>query len=76
MWTRSRSSTVLGLGDDGYLTGDVHVYPMGDLREHEVGEGAGVSCWCHPKRDDEVEGVVVHNSMDERESYEQGRKPH
>lgn len=75
-WGRSGNGKVLGLGNDGYINGDVHVYPLADLREHLVDEGAGVSCWCKPVRDAEVEKVVVHNAMDERESYEQGRKAH
>jgi hypothetical protein len=45
-----------------------HVIPTNDLREHSM----GVDCWCNPEVDDLV---VIHNSMDERESYEQGRKP-
>ena len=45
-----------------------HVVPVNDLREH-ITEGA--ECWCHPA----VDGlIVIHNSMDERESYEAGRK--
>lgn len=48
----------------------LHVYPIGDLRPHEAD---GKQCWCHPTEDD---GVIVHNSMDEREKYETGeRKP-
>ena len=47
-----------------------HVYPLNDLREHVVDEQ--LSCWCRPIDDD---GVIVHNAMDQREAYEQGRKP-
>lgn len=47
----------------------IHVVPTNDLREHSTdGE-----CWCHPEVDDDL--VVIHNSMDERETYEEGRKP-
>lgn len=75
-WKTTSTGKVLGLGEDGFVSGDVHVYPLDDLKDHEVGEGAGDSCWCHPKRDEEVTQVVVHNAMDKREEYEQGRKPH
>lgn len=44
------------------------VYPLDDLREHEPDN---TQCWCKPYFDD---GVLVHNSMDRREDYEQGRK--
>jgi hypothetical protein len=52
--------------------GIYHVIPRDDLRPHE----ADKDCWCHPDEHDEVPGVWVHNSMDRREEYEQGRKPH
>jgi hypothetical protein len=49
----------------------IHVFPVGDLREHST--DADKPCWCRPVEDD---GVVVHNSMDGREDYETGkRKP-
>lgn len=51
------------------MTKPIHVYPINDLREHEV---EGKKCWCNPT---EEEGVIIHNSMDRREEYEQGRKP-
>jgi hypothetical protein len=44
-----------------------HVIPIDDLRPHEE----AVTCWCHPTDD---EGVTVHHSLDQRESYEQGRQ--
>jgi hypothetical protein len=47
----------------------MHVVPVGDLREHTTDE----KCWCNPSVDDD-DLLVIHNSMDERESYEQGRK--
>lgn len=45
---------------------ECHVLPIKDLREHE----ASIDCWCKPKED---EGVIIHNSMDRREEYENGR---
>ena len=49
---------------------DIHTYPLNDLREHEMNR----ACWCHPTPDDEFDELVLHHAMDERESYEQGRK--
>ena len=44
-----------------------HIYPVNDYREHIM----EATCWCCP----EIDGwVVIHNSMDERETYEEGRK--
>jgi len=49
------------------ITGN-HVYPINDLRQHTL-----VNCWCRPVDD---EGVLRHNSLDQRELYETGeRKP-
>ena len=45
-----------------------HVYPLNDLREHNTD---GAECWCNPQYENDL---LIHNSMDERESYEQGRK--
>lgn len=45
------------------------VYPLDDLRDHDV---ENPECWCQPFYDD---GILVHQSMDRREEYEQGRKP-
>lgn len=49
-------------------TGDIHVVPLDDLRDHESTE-----CWCHPAHEEE-DGtpIVVHRAMDERERYERG----
>ena len=44
-----------------------HVIPLDDLREHEIAQG----CWCKPREEDD--GVLFHNSLDGRESYENGR---
>lgn len=49
----------------------IHVMPVNDLREHET----SLQCWCVPTPEEDNPLVVVHNSMDQRESYEQGRKP-
>lgn len=47
---------------------EIHVYPLGDLREHEVSQ----QCWCKPVEDDD--GVWVHPSMDGREAFETGER--
>lgn len=47
--------------------GVVCVYPVADLREHDL-DG---QCWCGP--DTDAWGVKVHRSMDRREEYERGR---
>lgn len=45
------------------------VYPLDDLRPHNI----DAECWCRPFF---VDGhIIVHNSMDQRETYERGRKP-
>jgi hypothetical protein len=46
---------------------DLHVTPINDLRDHIL----SADCWCKPEWD---EGIFVHNSMDRREEYEEGRK--
>lgn len=50
--------------------GMFHVFPINDLKEHTC-----VDCWCKPEVDNEAPGLLVHNSMDKREEYEEGRKP-
>ena len=50
---------------------DLHTYPLNDLREHKMSR----DCWCRPTPDEKFDELVVHHAMDERESYEQGRKP-
>ena len=52
------------------MTRMIHVYPLNDLREHEVDGGY---CWCRPKVDFD-EAVIIHNAMDGREQWELGRK--
>lgn len=46
-----------------------HVYPIGDLREHNIENG--LNCWCKPTQDG---FVIIHNSMDGREDYETGKR--
>lgn len=43
------------------------VYPLNDLRDHVPDDP---NCWCRPAWD---EGILVHNAMDRREEYEEGR---
>lgn len=50
----------------------IHVWPINDLREHRLEED-GV-CWCNPIEDEEEPNVIVHNSMDGREDYENGKR--
>lgn len=45
-----------------------HIYPVEDLKPHDL---EGDNCWCQPCVE---EDLVIHNAMDERETYEQGRK--
>jgi hypothetical protein len=49
----------------------VHVIPNNDLREHV----SSADCWCRPSQDEDEPLLWVHHSMDQRETYEQGRKP-
>jgi hypothetical protein len=52
---------------------DIHSMPRNDLREHEFSE----DCWCAPWFDLEAEEYIIyHNSLDDREAFEQGdRQP-
>ncbi len=45
----------------------IEVLPLDDLRDHEH----GAECWCSPAEDD---GVLIHNSMDDREAFERGER--
>lgn len=47
------------------MSDEIHVIPLNDWREHIESK----QCWCKPK---EVDGVIVHNAMDQREKYETG----
>ncbi len=49
---------------------EVHVIPVADLRPHAEHK----TCWCRPSLDLGVDHLYVHNALDERESYENGRK--
>ena len=44
----------------------IHVMPVKDLKEHID----SVDCWCHPTADIEEPNVIIHNSVDGRESRE------
>jgi hypothetical protein len=50
--------------------GGVHVYPVRDLRRHNL---YGVTCWCDPKIEHFPNGklLVTHHSLDGRELIEQ-----
>lgn len=54
------------------MTDAWHVVPIGDLRPHKSSK----NCWCGPVQDEEEPNVWVHNAMDQRETYEDGRKMH
>lgn len=43
------------------------VTPLDDFKQHI----SGIKCWCKPILD---ETTLVHNAMDKREEYENGRK--
>ena len=47
-----------------------HVLPINDLRDHIESP----NCWCRPKRDEEDQRIIIHNSMDNRELYEEGQR--
>jgi hypothetical protein len=51
---------------------DVHVYPVNDLREHEISR----DCPCSPREDEEEPSLVIHNSWDGREKFERLREKH
>lgn len=48
-----------------------HVYPVNDLREHCTSSGW---CWCMPSYE-QGGALVIHNSKDGREFYEQEGTP-
>ncbi len=48
----------------------IHVMPINDLRE----QADSPECWCKPIHDEEEPNLYIHNSMDERELYEQGKR--
>lgn len=47
-----------------------HVIPLNDYRIHR----ASPECWCKPERAPDMQDVLVHNAMDEREFYETGQR--
>ena len=50
-----------------------HVIPLNDFKDHDETE----TCWCSPSVEYVGVGTIVtHHAMDDRESYEQGRKLH
>lgn len=64
--------TLRSVGTGSFIGGGIevyHVYPLNDLREHNTD---GAECWCNPQHDGDM---IIHNSMDCREEFEQGRKP-
>lgn len=49
---------------------DTHVYPLRDLQVHIYDR----DCWCSPRVEDvedSSEKIVIHNSADGREDFEQ-----
>jgi hypothetical protein len=44
----------------------LHVLPIDDYKPHFEED-----CWCNPIED---EGIIIHNSMDKREEYENNKK--
>lgn len=50
---------------------EVHVVPMRDQRPHVT---IACTCWCSPTVNEN--GAIVHNALDGREPFEEGkRKP-
>ncbi len=50
----------------------MHVVPVNDLREHNT---KSKKCWCEPMIEEYKRGTLVtHNSLDQRELYEQGKR--
>ena len=52
-----------------------HIVPVNDLKDHDLGilehsvtKEYMPHCWCDPVKDEE--GLIIHNSMDGRESFE------
>ena len=42
----------------------IHVYPIGDIEEHEL---EGTQCWCCPEiREEYGQFIIVHNAFDGR----------
>jgi len=50
----------------------IHVYPVGDEREHEL---QGTTCPCGPRVEwEHAEAVVIHNAFDCREILEEAER--
>jgi hypothetical protein len=71
-WSQSMSSSGKFTKDPLTDTNILHVYPIGDLKEHDK---KGTKCWCQPDVEYIGDGALVtHNSADGREAYETGRR--
>lgn len=57
------------LGGWKRFTNPRELIPLDDLKPHIFGLG----CWCKPC---EVQDIICHNAMDQREEYEEGRHLH
>lgn len=55
--------------NNSLVGGTFHIIPINDLREHKESK----DCWCKPKQDIEEPSLYIHNSLDKREEYENGR---
>lgn len=44
----------------------IHVYPVGDIKEHLM----SCNCWCKPSAHESEPDVIVHNSADSRELFD------
>lgn len=55
--------------EEGQLQG-IHLVPINDFKLHFLDN----DCWCKPEPDEEFPNMMLHNSMDKREDYENGRK--
>jgi hypothetical protein len=53
---------------DTYSDAPSQVWPIDDLKPHVIDGGP---CWCEPR---DVDGIIVHNSLDGREAFEQGER--
>ena len=45
------------------------VYPLDDLRDHVIDGGP---CWC--RAEENIDGSIIHNSLDGRELFETGQR--
>ena len=50
----------------------LHIYPVGDEKEHDI---ESTTCWCEPKIEwDHPEPLVIHNAADCREIVEEAER--